>query len=73
MVPEVSVFRVVVKVASMFAVPVKSKRFVHVPSDAVRHDQTRKRILAVAVFDAVIVVSNRQVPLWIVTPPKSVG
>ena len=55
--------RVAVKVASMFAVPVKSKRFVHVPSDTVRHDQTRNRMLAVAVFDAVIVVSNFQVPL----------
>ena len=51
----------------------KSKRRVQVPSEAVRQDQTRYRIFAVPVFDAVIVVSNSHDPLWIVKPPMSVG
>ena len=60
-------------VASMLAVPVKSKRRVQVPSEAVRQDQTRNRMFAVPVLEAVIVVSNSQDPLWIVIPPRSVG
>jgi hypothetical protein len=59
-----SVLLVAEVVASTLAVPVKSKRRVHgVPSEALEQDQTRNRIVAVPVFDAVIVVSNSQRPL----------
>jgi hypothetical protein len=69
-----SIFFVAEVVNSMLAVPVKSKRRVQVPgaSVAVVQFQTRNRIFAVPVFDAVIVVSNSQAPLWIVIPPRSV-
>jgi hypothetical protein len=69
-----SIFFVAEVVASMLAVPGKSKRRVQVPraSVGVVQFQTRNRIFAVPVLDAVIVVSNSQDPLWIVTPPRSV-
>jgi hypothetical protein len=70
-----SIFFVAEVVASiLLAVPGKSKRRVQVPkaSVAVVQFQTRNRIFAVPVFDAVIVVSNSQDPLWIVIPPRSV-
>jgi hypothetical protein len=70
-----SIFFVAEVVASILAAPVKSKRRVQVPgaSVAVVQFQTRNRIFAVPVLDAVIVVSNSQDPLWIVKPPRSVA
>jgi len=70
-----SIFFIAEVVASMLAVPVKSKRRVHVPgcSLTVVQFQTRNRMFAVPVLDAVIVVSNSQDPLWIVIPPRSLG
>jgi hypothetical protein len=69
-----SIFFFAEVVASILAVPGKSKRRVQgAPSEAVEQDQTRNRIFAIPVFDAVIVVSNSQDPLWIVKPPRLVA
>jgi hypothetical protein len=70
-----SVLFVAEVVASILAVPGKSKRRVQVPgaSVAVVQFQTRNRMFAVPVLEAVIVVSNSQDPLWIVIPPRSLG